>query len=257
MLPVINVFGKIIPIYGLTIVIGAIVGFFVIIKCFSRYYNIPKDDILYALCYGAVGVMLGAKLLYLATNIKLLINADNVLQTLKDMFTGGFVFYGGLIGGILGVFIYSKQFKLSFKELILLLVPAIPLIHAFGRIGCLCAGCCYGIEYHGVFNIVFHNSLFAPNNVPLFPVQIVESICNLIIFFVLFITYKKYIGTYKTIGIYLGLYSITRFVLGFFRGDLVRGKWLYLSTSQWISVAVLIFLMVYSYIVKRKQNTKI
>ena len=40
-----------------------------------------------------------------------------------QMLKGGFVFYGGLIGGILGVFIYSKQFKISFKDLLLILVP--------------------------------------------------------------------------------------------------------------------------------------
>ena len=82
--------------------------------------------------------------------------------------------------------------------------------------------------------------MIAPNEIPLFPTQIVESICNLLIFVILTITYKKYIGTYKTVGLYCILYSIVRFILEFFRGDLIRGIYLGLSTSQWISIALLI-----------------
>ena len=185
-------------------------------------------------------MVIGAKLLYLITNIPLLIQSENILDTVLQMLRGGFVFYGGLIGGILGIFIYAKQFKIEFKSLLLTIVPVIPLVHAIGRIGCLCAGCCYGMEYHGFGAITFHNSLIAPNEIPLFPTQILESICNLLIFVILIITYKKYIGTYKTVGLYCMLYSIVRFILEFFRGDLIRGIYLGISTSQWISIALLI-----------------
>ena len=156
------------------------------------------------------------------------------------MFKGGFVFYGGLIGGIIGVFLYAKQFKISFQSLILILIPVVPLIHAIGRIGCLLAGCCYGMEYHGFGAITFEHSSLAPNGVPLFPMQIVESINNVIIFLILLVTYKKFLGTYKTVGLYLILYSIVRFILEFFRGDLIRGIYFSLSTSQWISIILFI-----------------
>ena len=82
--------------------------------------------------------------------------------------------------------------------------------------------------------------MIAPNGVALFPMQIVEAICNFMIFLVLLVTYKKFIGTYKTIGLYLILYSIVRFTLEFFRGDLIRGIYFSLSTSQWISIVLLI-----------------
>ncbi len=38
--------------------------------------------------------------------------------------------------------------------------------------------------------------------------------------------------------LYLGTYSVLRFVLEFFRGDAIRGAWMGLSTSQWISLGV-------------------
>lgn len=258
MLPFINIFGFQLPMYGLVIFIGLVIGTILAVFYFSKFNNIKKEDVLYAILYGVIGLGVGAKLLYILTNIPFLIenyNTINIWETLWEMFRGGFVFYGGLLGGILGVFIYSKQFKISFKSIILTLVPMVPLVHAIGRIGCLFAGCCYGMEYHGFGAIVFHNSMLAPNNIPLFPMQIVEAICNLGIFIILLATYKKHLGTYKTLGLYLILYSIVRFVLEFVRGDLIRGIYLGLSTSQWISI-VLFIVGCFVIFDKRKSQSK-
>ena len=256
MLPFINIFGFEIATYGLIIFIGLFIGAIISIKYFSKFFNEKQEDIFFCILYAVIGVGIGAKLLYLITNIPFLVeNYHNLdlYDTFIQMLKGGFVFYGGLIGGILGVFIYSKQFKISFKNLLLILVPVVPLIHSIGRIGCLCAGCCYGMEYHGFGAITFHSSMFAPNNIPLFPMQIVESICNLIIFFVLFTTYKRFIGTYKTIGLYMILYSIVRFTLEFFRGDLIRGIYFSLSTSQWISI-ILFIIGIGIFVYEHKKN---
>ena len=243
MLPTINIFGFEVASYGLIIFIGIIIGGIIAIQYFSKFNELKKDDVLFAILYAVIGLGIGAKLLYILTNIPFLIENYQSLDlwpTLIQMFKGGFVFYGGLLGGILGVYIYAKQFKIPFKSLLLTVLPVVPLIHAIGRIGCLCAGCCYGMEYDGFGAIVFHNSMLAPNNVPLFPMQIIEAICNLIIFIILLCTYKKFLGTYKTLGLYLILYSIVRFILEFFRGDLIRGIYFSLSTSQWISIILLI-----------------
>ena len=257
MLPYINIFGFEIASYGLMIFIGLFIGSIIAIQYFTKFFDIKKEDVFYCILYAIIGVGIGAKLLYLITNIPFLLENYRYLDlwdTLLQMLKGGFVFYGGLIGGILGVFIYAKQFKKSFKSLMLILIPVVLLVHAIGRIGCLLAGCCYGMEYDGFGAITFHNSLLAPNGVPLFPMQIVESICNLIIFIILLVTYKRFLGTYKTVGLYLVLYSIVRFVLEFFRGDLIRGIYFSLSTSQWISIVLFIVglgLLGHSYLSKK------
>ena len=258
MLPIINILGISIPTYGLMVIIGIIVGLIIIMKSFAKHYNVSKEDILYALIFGIIGAIIGSKLLYILTNANALItNKENIWQILLSMVNGGFVFYGGLIGGVIGIFIYSKIYKISLKELMLLIVPAIPLMHAFGRIGCFCAGCCYGCEYNGIGAITFMNSPVAPNGVSFFPVQIIEAMCNLIIFGILFVTYKKYVGTNMSIILYMILYSCTRFVLEFFRGDVVRGKFLWLYTSQWISLIIgvsLAYLFLSNLYKKQKNN---
>lgn len=243
MLPYISILGKTYATYGVLAFAGIAIALCVGIFYFSKFYDIKKEDLFYASLFALIGIGIGAKLLYIITIIPSVIRNFNAIdfKTLISMLMqGGFVFYGGLIGGILGLLVYSKVFKISFKKLCLILIPVVPLFHSIGRIGCLCAGCCYGMEYHGFGSITFYNTDFAPTGIPLFPMQIVESICNLLIFIVILLTYKKFKGTLKTISLYAILYSIVRFILEFYRGDIARGILLGLSTSQWISIALFI-----------------
>ena len=51
------------------------------------------------------------------------------------------------------------------------------------------------------------------------------------------------------------MYAICRFVLEFFRGDAIRGIWWGISTSQIISVLILLALLI-RFIFKRKPMKK-
>ncbi len=241
MLPSIVIFGREFPTYGIIAFIGIAVAILFGVFYFSKYYDIKKEDIFYCILFALIGIGIGAKLLYIITiipDLPTIISNLGWKETLIRITQGGFVFYGGIIGGVIGIYVYAKLFKLSFKKLIMILVPTVPIFHSIGRIGCLCAGCCYGMEYHGFGQVIFNNNKYSnvPIGVPLFPTQIVESICNLIIFIIILLTYKKCVGTYKTVAFYAVSYSVVRFVLEFYRGDAVRGILLGLSTSQWISI---------------------
>jgi len=243
MLPYIIIFGKTYATYGIIAVLGIVVAICFAEFYFSKFYDLKKEDIFYASMFALIGVGIGAKLLYIITIIPDIIqnlNMLNVKTLISKILNGGFVFYGGLIGGVLGLLVYVKIFNVSFKKLSMILIPTVPVFHAIGRIGCLCAGCCYGMPYDGFGSIIFKNTPYAPIGIPLFPMQIVESTCNLIIFIIVLLTYKRYNGTYKTIALYAVLYSIVRFSLEFYRGDVSRGILWGLSTSQWISIALFI-----------------
>ena len=66
------------------------------------------------------------------------------------------------------------------------------------------------------------------------------------LFIIILLTYKKYVGTYKTVAFYAVSYSLVRFVLEFYRGDTVRGILLGLSTSQWISIILFAISLIYN-----------
>jgi phosphatidylglycerol:prolipoprotein diacylglycerol transferase len=244
MLPTINIFGKTIAMYGLMIAIGLIIGISIAVIR-SKKHGFKNEDVLFASFFGCIGLFAGAKLLYVLIMLPKLVKNLEQLITAPDLllpyYFGGFVFYGGLIGAVAGIYIYCRLFNITFLPLLDHLIPSIPVIHGFGRLGCFFAGCCYGIPYLGTLGITFHNSISAPNNISLFPVQLMESGTNIIagIFLLIYSGKSRHPG--KITGLYILYYAFLRFSMEFLRGDVIRGSLLGLSTSQWISLFIIPF----------------
>jgi len=250
MIPYITIFGKQITLYIIMSLIGAfVVGIF---SCYLvKKKKKDENDMLVILLVAAIGLLVGGHLLYALTNIdviiRLITNFDK-LKSFKEFIDiivyifGGSVFYGGLIGGLIAGYIYIKKKKLD-KELFFDIgAVMIPLFHIFGRIGCFLSGCCYGVE--SKFGFTYTKSLIEQaNGVNRFPIQLVEASYNLILFILLFIFYKKEKFKGSLIYLYLILYPIGRFIFEFFRGDEYRGFIFGLSTSQFISILLLVFSM--------------
>jgi len=194
-----------------------------------------RPDIFYCLLYAMIGGFAGGKILYLATILPALAANPSLL---KQALHSGMVFYGGVIGGIIGGYIYTRQYKVSFLLMADSITPGIPIGHVFGRLGCLAAGCCYGKPYNGIFSIVYpKSSLSAPSGIPLHPVPLYEAAGNLLLFFVLLAVKRR---TPRSKGLVLWLYLVSYGLLRFFiemlRHDAERGFIGPLSTSQWISI---------------------
>ena len=169
--------------------------------------------------------------------------------------SGGLVFYGGLIVGVLSGWIYLHAKKASFYEYAAVIVPAIPLAHAIGRIGCFLAGCCYGRIVDTPISVYYRNPIGgAPVGVPVFPIQLIESACNILVFVILLIYTRKRLKAGSVLFLYAILYGIERFCLEYFRADEIRGIFLGLSTSQWISIAMIIFGIVGFVLAHRREN---
>ena len=120
------------------------------------------------------------------------------------------------------------------------LLPALALIHAFGRMGCFCTGCCYGIVSEKL-GIVLRNSAIAPNDLPLLPVQLFGTALELLLFAVLAVMGRKRMGGALMLGLYLAVYGSMRFLLEFLRGDYYRGFIGPLSVSQVIAIPTVLF----------------
>jgi len=132
--------------------------------------------------------------------------------------SAGLTIYGAVLGGALGIWIYSKVSKYPFGHVTDLLAPGIILVQAIGRVGCTINGCCYGLPTSLPWGIVYtHPESYAPLGVAIHPTQVYEIVYNLIVFGVLL----KLRGRLKPDGslffLYLGLYSLWRFGIGFLR----------------------------------------
>lgn len=218
--------------YGAMIALGILAAYFVA-EFRAKKLKMDAEQVAYITIWCVIGGFIGAKLLFWITEWKSILGKPSFLmQTLSD----GFVVYGGIIGGILIGFLYSRVKKLEFWEYFDLIMPSIALAQGFGRIGCLLAGCCYGYETDSVCSITFQTSDFAPNGVALVPTQIYSSLLDFIHFGILLLISKHKKADGVVGAFYLIFYSIGRFVLEFFRGDVERGNVGIFSTSQFIGI---------------------
>ncbi len=217
--------------YGLMIAIG-IIAAYTTAEFRAKRKGLNHELIFNLTIWALLGGILGAKLLFLITEIKDIIADPSLLLDVSH----GFVVFGGIIGGIFSGYLYIRFKKLNFLQYFDLVMPSIALAQGFGRIGCLLAGCCYGEETNSAFHLVFHTSDFAPNGVPLIPSQPISSFLDFLNFITLVMISKRTKADGQVGGFYLVFYSAGRFILEFFRGDLERGQIGVLSTSQFIAI---------------------
>ena len=179
----------------------------------------------------------------------------------------GMTFIGGLIGGVvtfLGIyFLYVYVINPRLKEksffksdmnkgvwYLLRIAPvSITIAHAFGRVGCMFAGCCHGnitTEWYGIWN--------AEAGAKTVPIQMYEAIFLFILsaamIVLLFVFKFKY-----NMSLYLVSYGIWRFVIEYFRAD-YRGNFIPgLSPSQFWSI-VMVILGIAIFFIYRKFDSR-
>ena len=225
-----------IPSYGLLTVIGIIVAVF-FVYCRNEHFGISTKQLTVFTAIVLIGMAVGSRVVFVLSQIPLASRTKSWLWLWHSITNGGFVFYGGLFGAISAVFLISRIKKKPARHLLNYYVPAFPVFHIFGRIGCFFAGCCYGIP--SSFGIV----LPEVDAQPRLPVQLFESAYNLLIVTILLIyeyRCQKREKPYNLLTLYLFLYAPYRFIIEFFRGDVLRGTFGLLSTSQWISLISLL-----------------
>jgi phosphatidylglycerol:prolipoprotein diacylglycerol transferase len=188
--------------------------------------------------YIIISALVGAKLLLLVTEFDTFVSDPRELITLAR--SGG-VFYGGLIVAVLVALWYIRRIGLPLWTTCDVFAPGIALGHIVGRLGCFFAGCCYGLPTDRPWAVTFTNPFAASNvgtplNTPLHPTQLYEAGAEALILGLLLATEsrgRRFPG--RTFWLYLLLYSVSRFIIEFFRGD-PRGTVLTFSTSQFISL---------------------
>jgi len=167
--------------------------------------------------------------------------------------SGGLTYYGGFIGATAMAMYLLKKDRFPFWKAADMAGFTIPLGLAFGRMGCLLAGCCFGAECELPWAVAFPPRSPASESQAklhelassglwshyVHPTQIYESLASLGIAAVcLFWVHprKRYDG--EVFAAFLALYAIVRFLLEYLRRD-DRGGLLGLSTSQYLGILML------------------
>lgn len=238
---------NIINTYPLFIIIGLVLSYFLLAKYAKnnnldkKFYNYFINTVLISIIAGFGSAMLFQSLYNYISN-----------PSKGFIFPAGLTFYGGLIGGFITFFaIYflygRRKFGPQLEEYIPICIPLLTLAHAFGRIGCFFAGCCYGDRCDSFLGVKFPFLEYKVH-----PTQLYEAAFLFIIFGITYILANKKKSLYN-VTIYLCSYGIFRFFIEYIRGDF-RGQLLgNISPSQFWSIILFILGILSILIIKYRE----
>lgn len=232
--------------YGVMMAVGILAAIFVAERN-AKKFNLEYDKMENFIFVAIISGFIVAKLLYILTVPKQFLS-----DPLSVLGGGGWVIYGAIIGGVLGAYLYCRKHNWDFIKVLNVVIVSVPLAQGFGRIGCFFAGCCYGIHTDAWFGVTFPEGSLCPVHEPIVPTQLIMSLGDFLIFAFLYYRLIKKGKVENTGSLYLLLYSVGRFFVEFIRGDAARGHVGILSTSQFISIFVILFALILYFYQKKK-----
>ena len=205
--------------FGLLVALGFLAG----LAAAAR--NVRKaglnGELVYDLAPWLVGAgLVGARLLYVISYWDKDFAGQPLIETIA-VWKGGLVFYGGLILAILVALWRVHSMKLPLWTMADALAPGVAIGHAFGRIGCLLNGCCYGRPSSLPWAIHFPPS-HPTAGISVHPSQVYETLLNLTFFGLLMWGFGRRRFSGQIFSFYLMGYAVLRAITEWFRGDYDR-----------------------------------
>lgn len=199
--------------YSLMYIIG-LFAVFMFLRRASRLGRIQldKEQVETCLVYALVGMILGARIAYV-----FIYNFDyyrHHLTEIPAIWQGGLSFHGGLVGSIIGLYIFARRNRVDFLNLTDHVAAIVPVGLGFGRIGNFINGELWGRVTNVPWAMVFPSG----GPLPRHPSQIYESVLEgwLLLALVLYMYSRKPRVGVVSATFLLG-YASFRFIAEFFR----------------------------------------
>ena len=234
--------------FGIAILMCFVVGQAVAQRELSRRGHDPEPvgDMIFA---ALVGGLLGAKLYY----VVVLGNWDSLFDR------GGFVYWGGFIGGALAVMATVIHKRAGLWKMSDVSAPALMAAYAVGRTGCWAVGDDYGRPWNGFLAVAFPDGAppstagimardfgipmppgaNAATVLSVYPTQLYEVAIALVMFFILWRLRNHRHAEGWLFGLYAVLAGVERFIIEFYRAKddrLIAG----LTYAQLIAVGFIV-----------------
>jgi phosphatidylglycerol:prolipoprotein diacylglycerol transferase len=208
-----------VPTFGLMLWVATVCAAVVLHFSFRRANIVDKQgqaaDALGIVAMTVVAGIIGAKLWHvLDSPAEFRADGWSVLWS-----TGGFAWFGGLVAGILALWVQGRQIGLKGLGMLDLASPAAAVGYAIGRIGCLTSGDGdYGIPSNLPWAMGFPNGIDpTPPGVRVHPTPLYECIVGLALAWWLWKRAGKPRPTGEMVGWYLLLSGVARFLVEFIR----------------------------------------
>jgi len=206
--------------YGLMYVLAIALGFFLVRREVRRKrLPLTTDDLLDLLLWTIPAAIVGARLYYVAFHWEYY--GARPLDIVK-IWQGGLAIHGGVLAGILTVYLFSRVKKVGFWALTDTMAPSLILGQAIGRIGNLTNGDAFGLPTTLPWGIHFPAESPAGMAFPgmaTHPSMIYEMILNLAVFAFLWGIRKKGFRDGFLTAMYFILYALARSIVSFTRAD--------------------------------------
>lgn len=233
--------------YGVFIVISLIIAYFLIYYLAKeRKLKLSKDDVSEYLVYIMVSAIVMARLFYVFVyNFKFYFY--NPLEVFA-VWNGGLSFHGGLLGAVIGCFIFCRKKKINFYEIADITVIPLAMGLFLGRIANFLNSELYGritsvpwaVKFKGVDG--FRH-----------PSQLYEALKNFFIFFALWYLKNKRLPKGALFLIFVCLYSFLRFFIEFFRAPDAQIGFIYgLTLGQILNIIMFFAGMFFLYRLKKR-----
>lgn len=188
--------------------------------------------------YGAVGVIAGGRLGYM-----LFYNTHQLLANPLNLFKiweGGMSFHGGLIGVVIALWIFARQFNKSFLEVGDFVAPIVPLGLAAGRAGNFINGELWGRVSDVPWAMVFPHS----DGLPRHPSQLYElGLEGMVLFVVVWLYAAKPRPAGCVSAVFLMGYALSRLIVECFREPDIQLGFIafdWLTMGQLLSIPMLL-----------------
>lgn len=225
--------------YGVCIALGGILAFYLFSQDKKAQKLLSFDQMVTAIQVLFLGAYVGGRLLIMLSE-----DTPFDLFFMFKFWEPGFSILGSIIGVVTGlcIYLYNKKIPiLTFADRISMYVP---LLQAFGRLGCFFTGCCYGAPTTAWYAVTYtHENNLAPLLCSLHPVQLYSSALLFGIFlFLYFIQQYRSEKPGTLFFSYLILVGAERFILDFIRWDRVffaaPGLLQIFSVYQWVALGI-------------------
>ncbi|MCA9774918.1 MAG: prolipoprotein diacylglyceryl transferase, partial [Myxococcales bacterium] len=215
-----------------------------------------------AVVAGYLGAIAGGRLLGLPIDFA---HGRPVFSGLAAFFSGEFVAYGSMIGAFAAIAVLLRIRRAPMLPYLDALAPAFGVGIALARVGCFLNGCDYGLRTSLPWSVRFPAGsgpfrdqvaaraidAGAALSAPVHPTQLYHALSGLAVFAISTWALRRPHRRGAVFALAAGAYAAMRFGIEFLRGDVDRGLYAGLSTSQWIGLGVLALLATLAFVRSR------
>lgn len=230
--------------YSLIILFGISICIF-LIRMDKEKYGIRFNDIIDFLPIGIISGLICARLYYVI--FKWDYYSNNFLDIFK-IWNGGIAIYGGIIGGIVSLFIFCKKRNINFLKFCDYLAPYLALTQSIGRWGNFVNQEAYGSITNSFLKMGILDT-YKNMYIYVHPTFLYESFFTFLIFIFLYIKRERKKEDGEIFYLYMIFYGIVRAIIEGFRADS-----LYLYNIRISQVLAIIFAVIFYVLLLKLKN---